>query len=1236
MYKKCRFLFLYLLALTFVLSTATASAAVNKCSDLFANSSQAGPQNATEAWNTLYKKSDLSPRPQVWLRIQQGLQKNVAHLEHPLESAGHNADKIGEAYKRMVTELPLLRELMNLSYQMDQGRFLSHADFIKIKRTTAIQLIRIGHKPQSDLQVFAALEALRLISNIETRVEFPKTKEEIQKEEQKKKEEEKEKEKEKKKKEEEKEEEDQEEEDPEWNKTEDKYKPENKDLGDSSNNKNKKKKNVDLVLTDADVYKGLFRQKIYDQFNLQDWNNVVVGRPPVHSERKFTKKLIINTLSAPSVDVPVPYGFTLVPGKYPDHTITQVGAGEFTVQTTSKTPVTLGLARITKETILPSPPRATNPAELAHWPQHLLLFAQSLKGLPPLEAAAKLEKYISLDGGFLYYSKGDKIDKEGLQKLDQKFQQLLTTMPKPMAMAQIGAFNCDGAAWIGALLLRDVVNLNVRIAGGRTDAGTKTINQEKFHVVKSADPAHAWLEVFDGTHWVPFDMTPKKNTPDGESAPTDVERPQEDKPEQDKKDKKDQKDSKEKKGSPDSSKQDSDKKEKGEKGDKKDEDKKDAEKGDKKEDGKKDKDGKGEKKDGKEDKDGKDAKEDEQGEGAPGSKKVEDLINAKSTQRQQNEQNMALIERIIKRNELTMLEHMIQEGYQTKSQGEANQLLDALKINAIWRNPIERSKAKMASHINETKFAKYTGLQNLLNEVRVDFRQDHAREAKQKLISAQKLFIALTEYRNLTKPEAEALHAIEAIMRTLDQIKHANSKEFDAVQSMLKDLPGNVSKSWLAKQYGKDFDQLGSAANTQVAKDIVKGKLKPLLQMGAVRDFVDMTLNSTPEPQWKEEPTLNRSLVPKPRQDLIITRNPLDFAKMLWSLRPGEHMFAPTLQGRQFAIGSLETRRVVNPKNPLERKVSVVYYDISPSMEGRPLEAQDALLLAFADKALSETDAIGRPTHEIYLIPFNDKIMQGVHISSREDAMNFLANRMNMRTSTSGGTDIQLAVENFYDIIATSYKNKAAQGREKMFQKANMVLFTDGGSNIDMAALEAKRKNIPKDVEINMNLVSIGDSVNETLVQLATNGKLSSSKPMARTLESAMTDAVANISADYDANAFATNQKMTGTMLATIDGLLQKINVDTRQKANTSVINRNLSQVQVVDNKDVSKLSGLREAMNLTQFETAVASLKLDTNLKQRLVEAVVESYPQLTGRSWKEMTYPEKDALDRIGAWAR
>jgi hypothetical protein len=49
-----------------------------------------------------------------------------------------------------------------------------------------------------------------------------------------------------------------------------------------------------------------------------------------------------------------------------------------------------------------------------------------------------------------------------------------------------------------------------------------------------------------------------------------------------------------------------------------------------------------------------------------------------------------------------------------------------------------------------------------------------------------------------------------------------------------------------------------------------------------------------------------------------------------------------------------------------------------------------------------------------------------------------------------------------------------------------------------------------------------------------------------------------------------------------------------------------------------------------------MGSLKTDPAVKQRLVESIIESYQQLTGRTWKEMIYPEKDALEKLRAWAR
>lgn len=1185
-------------------------------SDYYTKEEKTKPQSLNENWEQLYKKSDLTPRPSLWLKIRQSLEKHVTHLQNPLELAGADANRIGYIINRQfIPELPILKTLI----EADSLSKLSHADFIKLKRLSVNKIIAVSYKPTSALQVFAALEALKYISSIESRVEFPRTKEDIEKETKKKEEEKKKQDSREKQQKEKKEDQEEDDEPPKWNKAEDKYKPENKDLSSDSGGK---KKTVDIVMTDADVPKNLLRQKIYDLFDYNNWSSNPVQRNTLSRENNFSKKMIIDHLGESEVDIPVPYGYTLIPGKYKDYQIKEIGPGEFKLYPNTKDKVTLGLSRVIEEPHNASLQRPVNQNMSTHWPKHLLTFTESLKGLSPVDAAAKLEKYISEDGGFLYYSKGDKIDEESLSKIDQKMRSLLSQMPKPMAMANAGAFNCDGAAWIGAILLRDVLGHQVRIAGGRTSAGTKTIDKDKFHVVRSADPAHAWLEVFDGKNWKPFDMTPKNNTPDSESAPSDLEREQPQDPQKQQQKDKHNQDSQQKSKSEDKEKE----------ADKKDSD---SSKDDENKESKDQKDN--EKTDSSEKKtsdEGKNQNADKDESADSETRKIEDLIKSKSTQRQKDESHLALIDKIIKRNELIFLEHLIYDGHQTKFIEETNQVLNGLKENPSWKNPVERSSQKISSLLNEAKFSKYSGLSSLINEARVDFGQNQARDARQKLMIAEQFLTLLSDYRNLTKSEIEALSSIQKILSSLDQIKHKNSKEFDVVDQLLKDLPGNISKEFLKKQYGKDYDQLGSQANSKLAQDLVSGKLKPLLQMGAVSDFVDMTLNSSQEPQWKEEPTLNRSLVPKPRQDLIVTRNPLDFAKMLWNLRPGEHMFAPTLQGRQFAIGSLETRRVPNPKNPIERKVSVVYYDISGSMRGSPIETQDALLMAFTDKALSEVDALGRPLHEIYLIPFGDRRYEGVHISSREDALNFISKMMSYRSNANEGNAYTKFVEEFYELVASSYAKKSQQGREKLFQKANMVLFTDGIYQVDINSIEQARKKLPPGVDINLNFVSIGDQTNENLQAVATNSKVASKKPTFRQLNSQMITSVASVSTEYDPQAFATQEKLSGRVLSEINEQLQKINIDPRQQGSRDQIDKAVAQIQITKS-DVAKLSGLREILNLQKLESMIDDINTSQATKQRIVQAVIESYQQLTGRSWKDMTYDEKTALEKLKRWA-
>jgi hypothetical protein len=1195
-----------------ILSAFQAQAGM-RCEALFPSGN--GAETAAQEWIELYKKSDTMPRQQLWTKIRQSLEKNVTHLSHPLELAGQNPDKIGLVIKSMSEELPILRTLINA----DQQPRMKYKDYIMLKRTAANQIIQVTRNSRSSLQVFAALEALKYLAAIESRVDFPKTQEQIEQEkkeagEEKKKEEKKQEKKQEKKEQQKKDpksDEKEDEEEPEWNNAKEKYKPENKDL--SKDDSGGKKKNVPLVITDAPVKNMLLRQRIYDEYSYDqlEWSSLPVMREPVLHENKFSHSLVLNPLKSQEVTVPLPYGYTLIPGKYADHQVIEVGPGEFTMRTSSEKPVTLGIAKITQESVTPRPIRPVEQSILNHWPKALLNFTLSLRGLPPLEAARKLEKYISLEGGFLYYSKGDKIDAAELAKIDAKMKEALRTMPKPMAMAHAEAFNCDGAAWIGALLLRDVLHIPTRIAGGRTLGGFDQVNGKKVWVSMSSSDAHAWLEVYDPQKkaYVPFDMTPKNNVPDRPASESDLkqdlqqEQKPEDPPSADKKEQK-KADAKDKKESKDGK-----------------EDKKESKEG---QEAKDQKDGKEGKEEGK--------KESEEGKG---DQKIEDLIQAKSTERKKGESQQTLIDRILKRNELMFLEQLIHEGPQSKYVTTAGEVIKTIGSYPIWRNQAARSEGNLSTMLNEARFAKYPGLQNLVNKARVDFSKNNAKEAHQSLRFAERMLLTLAGYRNLNPAERDSLSAITRINTELNAIKHKNSKELAVVEEVLRNLPGGISKEWLKTQYGNDYAKLGSAANVHMAQDLVSGKLKSLLEVAASREFVDMNLNSVPDPRFKDEATFYRSIIPKPQRDLVVTRNPMDFANFLWDLRPGEHRFAATLQGRQFAIGSLETERIPDPKTPVEKKISMVYYDMSKSMEGKPAEAQDAILMAFVDKALSEVDAIGRPIHEIYLIPFTETVGEKVHISSREDAIAYLSKRMVHKSIPDGGTQIQPVILDFYNTIGASYKNKSALGRNQLFQKANFVLISDGGSTLDLPALREARKQIPDRVKISMNFNSLGDEINQNLKALIDDSSLSSGKPNFRLITAKMIKELTDIHLEFDPDAFATTEKINGALLARINDLLTKVGVDTRQAADKNIINQSLGKIQITKT-EMEKLPGLREMLDLTKFKELIVQLKMDRASKERLVEGIVLIYPQVVGRPWKEMTFQEQQDLTELYNWAK
>ncbi len=87
-------------------------------------------------------------------------------------------------------------------------------------------------------------------------------------------------------------------------------------------------------------------------------------------------------------------------------------------------------------------------------------------------------------------------------------------------------------------------------------------------------------------------------------------------------------------------------------------------------------------------------------------------------------------------------------------------------------------------------------------------------------------------------------------------------------------------------------------------------------------------------------------------------------------------------------------------------------------------------------------------------------------------------------------------------------------------------------------------------------------------------------------------------------------------------------------QGNKDQIDRALAQMQITKS-NVSQLSGLREILNLQKLESVIDGMNISLIAKQRIVQAVVESYPQLTGRSWKDLTYNEKDSFEKLRKWA-
>lgn len=287
------------------------------------------------------------------------------------------------------------------------------------------------------------------------------------------------------------------------------YKAKNKDITEAM----KKSHSSYLFGTTAPVPEKRVREEIFEIFDDDGWKKDPAARPTevisISSTQSAThnQSVLVNTLGASTAIVPVAYGSRPVVKTYSEFRVVQPALGEFMVEGLNGNPlpgkIILELESGKREYLSAAQKKIlTKKSKILQdqWPAHILdgiKKAQENGGGNISTISEILSNWIKTDGPYKYFSENGKKPAETI-----------------LEMADMKEFNCDGGAQIGATLLRDFFGIPTRIVDGRRTSGKKDIDGQNYNVADYSLPRHAWVEVFIGDEWVPYDFTPTRRNPE--------------------------------------------------------------------------------------------------------------------------------------------------------------------------------------------------------------------------------------------------------------------------------------------------------------------------------------------------------------------------------------------------------------------------------------------------------------------------------------------------------------------------------------------------------------------------------------------------------------------------------------------------------------------------------------------------------------------------------------------------
>lgn len=1226
--------------------------------------------------------------------------KTVQGQVSPFRTDNLDSNVIGKAHEDLGQALGVYRTLYEIK---NKGTRIKQDEFSQLLTSIENEVLALNANTPAAKR-FALLEALRLTQLIEAKVDrpLPETSQDEaknSKDQKKDKKKDKDKDKDEKK---DQEEEDQED-DFEWKDTPKEYSPENKEV-----QSGKGKKVSAILKSEVFTSNRLYPRQIYDVVNEQGVFTAPLSRPIVNGKKPLSAKdakhiHVKNTKGPMSINnLPRPDGYTLQAGTYNGYKVIESAPQEFTLV------FTVDPKALPDELAIPVMPikdinfagvqglmvyKTPTGIDKKLWPKELLRVVAKIQkaSVGNLSIAESMKTHLS-GNDYIYFSEGSELDAQGLAALKQKYETLRKSYPKAVAMAHLKSFNCDGAAWIGASLLRDFFGIPTRVVGGATaEDGLMRVGTQTFEVISSGSVGHAWVEVWDDASqsWVAFDMTPKRNTPGGNNSDgLDLET---------------RKDQEEKNKSNDSSSNSSQKSKQSQNSQSNSQQKNGQEQGQDQADSQSQKQkGQGS---GDSQQKNKENGQDEQGDNQKGSRVGDEMRRQQakggerkpkgSAQQEGGEQEKGKDRKdgdaegkgTSEAKGQTDSSSQPGEGKtvdrrfdprQLKSKNKLNHhSLNASLLDAFYayylRQGLKRGMSssfqddfdvRLTSFINSFKFDQHKNENQAYYLKRMEYLASLGENTKDDLvgrmrwvsdkISSGKLREAWLELRtiqtqleelkrvNELTPGEEQLHQqLVSLLREFQAVKHPDSGSFDLGDRLNKMLPGSVSRKILSSKY-PNFNQVGHLDSQSLAENILSGKEPDLVRMAMAGPYTDLFLNSERIPQYTMMKTFDRSYNPNNPRDIVRTRRISDFPRMILEPKPGEHLLAPTIRGEQFAVAYTETRRNPNPRKTVEKKVSVVYYDVSGSMgEGpdSPRGLQDALIMAFVDRALSEVDPLGRPLHKVFLVPFDDGMGAPLEISTREDAEQLITlQRISYKSSGNGGTEIEPVLMDFYDKVALAHQvdRQKSGAALAVLKKANLVLFSDGGANVDYDRVKQRQEKVMADtgLDLHLSFVAIG-AENPTLKSLAQNLGHKKGKSTYYFIDDAEMSNILGGSAyaEKDAGAFAFDQKddVPARLTSEFQKLRSLTSLD-EPAFDFQEFERILAGIRV----DTSQHGDEIEISNtVLDLRDAMAFVMKDTNasigLKLTIVETALKQYLSGIGSRATQLTDVEYQILNQL-----